>query len=121
MSLCNSLSDAPYQNPSMVLNGQGLIQHPFGDASCCDLGTMLYKDRVAASLVVCYVATSAPECSKNVQGSLHHQQVRRVRKLVGLTEIHLGSWNVASFTGKLRELVETSTRRRVKYLMHSRD
>jgi hypothetical protein len=67
MSLCNSLSDAPYQNPSMVLNGQGLIQHPFGDALCCDSGTMLCKDRVAASLVVCYVATSAPECSKNVQ------------------------------------------------------
>jgi hypothetical protein len=42
--------------------------------------------------------------------------VRRVRKLVEPTKIHLGSWNVGSLTGKLRELVDTTTRRRVNIL-----
>ena len=42
--------------------------------------------------------------------------MRRVRKLVEPTRIHLGSWNVGSLTGKLRELVDTVTRRRVNIL-----
>ena len=33
-----------------------------------------------------------------------------------LTWIRLGSWNVESLTGKLRELVDTATRRRVNIL-----
>ena len=40
----------------------------------------------------------------------------RVRKLVEPTRIRLGSWNVGSLTGKLRELVDTVTRRRVNIL-----
>ena len=42
--------------------------------------------------------------------------MRRVRKLVEPTRIRLGSWNVGSLTGKLRELVDTATRRRVNIL-----
>jgi exonuclease III len=42
--------------------------------------------------------------------------VRRVRKLVEPTRIRLGSWNVGSLTGKLRELVDTAVRRRVNIL-----
>ena len=42
--------------------------------------------------------------------------VRRVRKLVEPTRICLDSWNVGSLTGKLRELVNTATRRRVNIL-----
>ena len=38
------------------------------------------------------------------------------RKLVEPTRIRLGSWNVGSLTGKLRELVDTATRRRVNIL-----
>jgi hypothetical protein len=38
---CNPLSDAPYRNPGMVLNGQGPGRHPLGDASYLDLDTML--------------------------------------------------------------------------------
>ena len=53
----------------------------------------------------------------NEQGSSHlPRRVRRVRKLVEPTRIHLGSWNVGSFIGKLRELVDTSIRRRVNIL-----
>ena len=42
--------------------------------------------------------------------------MRRVRKLVEPTRIRLASWNVGSLTGKLRELVDTATRRRVNIL-----
>jgi hypothetical protein len=37
----NSLSDASYRNPGMMLNGQGPGRHPLGDASYLDLDTML--------------------------------------------------------------------------------
>ena len=53
----------------------------------------------------------------NEQGSSHlTRRVRRVRKLVEPTRIRLGSWNVGSLTGKLRELVDTAIRRRVNIL-----
>ena len=42
--------------------------------------------------------------------------MRRVRKLVEPTRIRLGSWNVGSLTGKLRELVDIAIRRRVNIL-----
>ena len=34
----NPLSDAPYWNPGMVLNGQRPGRHPLGDTPCRDLG-----------------------------------------------------------------------------------
>jgi hypothetical protein len=37
----NPLSDVPYRNPGMVLNGQGPGCHPLGDASYIDLKTVL--------------------------------------------------------------------------------
>ena len=62
-----------------------------------------------------------PGVVKNEQGSSHlSRQVRRVRKLVKPTRIRLDSWNVGSLIGKLRELVDTATRRR-EYIMRSRD
>ena len=42
--------------------------------------------------------------------------MRRVRKLVEPTSIHLGSWNVGSFIDKLRKLVDTATRSRINIL-----
>ena len=42
--------------------------------------------------------------------------MRRVRKLAEPTRIHIGSWNVGSITGKLRELVDAALRRRVNIL-----
>jgi hypothetical protein len=38
---CNPLSDTPYQNLGMMLNGQGLGHHPLGDAPYLDLDTVL--------------------------------------------------------------------------------
>jgi hypothetical protein len=53
----------------------------------------------------------------NEQGSLYlTRRVRGARKLVGESMIRLGSWNVESLTGKLRELVDTTIRRRVNIL-----
>jgi len=36
----NSLSDVPYPNPGMVLNGQGPGRHRLGDTPCHDLGML---------------------------------------------------------------------------------
>jgi hypothetical protein len=38
---CNPLSDALYQNPAMVLNGQGPGCHPLGGTSYFNLDTVL--------------------------------------------------------------------------------
>jgi hypothetical protein len=54
---------------------------------------------------------------KSEQGSSHFPQwARRIRKLVGPTRICLGSWNVGSLIGKLREVVDAAVRRRVNIL-----
>jgi hypothetical protein len=37
----NPLSDASYQNPGMMLNGQGSGRHPLGDVLYLDLDTVL--------------------------------------------------------------------------------
>ncbi|KAG2596598.1 hypothetical protein PVAP13_5KG171307, partial [Panicum virgatum] len=44
------------------------------------------------------------------------RRVRRVRKLAESIRIRIGSWNVGSLTGKLRELVDVAIRRRVNIL-----
>ena len=72
------------------------------------------KDRVVASSGAPHWC---PDVVQNEQGSSHLPRwVRRVRKLVEPTRIRLGSWNVGSLTGKLRELVDTAVRRRVNIL-----
>jgi hypothetical protein len=58
-----------------------------------------------------------PNIVSNEQRSSHlTRRVRGARKLVGESRIHLGSWNVGSLIGKLRELVDTRIRRRVNIL-----
>jgi hypothetical protein len=58
-----------------------------------------------------------PGVVANVQGSSHlSQQVREVRKLVEPTRIRVGSWNVGSLAGKLRELVDAASRMCVNIL-----
>jgi exonuclease III len=44
------------------------------------------------------------------------RRVRGAKKLVGESRIRLGSWNVGSLTDKLRELVDTTIKRRVDIL-----
>ena len=53
----------------------------------------------------------------NEQGSSHFlRRVQRARKLAEPTRIRIGSWNVGSLTGKLRELADVAIRRRVNIL-----
>ena len=112
----NPLSDAPYRNPGMVLNGQEPGRHPLGDAPCHDLG-MVSSKQGSGCRFLSGALHRRPGVVKNEQGSSHlSRRVRRVRKLVEPTRIHLGSWNVGSLTGKLRELVDTTIRRRVNIL-----
>jgi exonuclease III len=42
--------------------------------------------------------------------------MRRVRKLAEPNRLRVGTWNVGSLTGKLREIVDTIIRRRVNIL-----
>ena len=103
----NPLSDAPYRNPG---------RHPLGDASCRDLG-MVSSEQGSGRRFLSGALHRRPGVVKNEHGSSHlSRRVRKVRKLVEPTRIRLGSWNVGSLTGKLRELVDTMTRRRVNIL-----
>jgi hypothetical protein len=47
-------------------------------------------------------------------------RVRRVRNLAEPSRVCVGIWNVGSFTGKLREIVDTMIRRRVNILLLAR-
>ena len=105
---CNPLSDAPYRNLGMVLNEQGPGCHP-RDTPCRDLGTVS-SEQGSGRRILSGALYRRPGVVKNKQGSSHlSRRVRRVRKLVEPTRIRLGSWNVGSLTGKLRELVDTAT------------
>jgi hypothetical protein len=58
-----------------------------------------------------------PDVVSNEQEFSHlTRRVRGARKLVGESRIRLGSWNVGYLTGKLRELVDTTIRRRMNIL-----
>jgi hypothetical protein len=112
----NPLSDALHRNPGVVLNGQGPGRHPLRGASYRDPGTMI-SEQGSGRRSLCGALHLRPGVVKNEQGSSHFsRRVRRVRKLAEPTRIHLGSWNVGSLTGKLRELVDVAIRRRVNIL-----
>jgi hypothetical protein len=88
------LSGAPYWNPDMITSERGSNHHHLSDAlhRCSDVVS-------------------------NEQGSSHlTRRVRGARKLVGESRIRLGSWNIGSLTGKLRELVDTVIRRHINIL-----
>jgi exonuclease III len=54
---------------------------------------------------------------KSEQGSSHlSRRIRRIRKLAETSRVHVGTWNVGSLMGKLREVVDTMIRRRVNIL-----
>ncbi|PVH66038.1 hypothetical protein PAHAL_1G131300 [Panicum hallii] len=112
----NPLSDVLHRNPGVVLNGQGPGRHPLRGASYRDPGTMI-SEQGSGRRSLCGALHLRPGVVKNEQGSSHFsRRVRKVRKLAEPTRIHLGSWNVGSLTGKLRELVDVAIRRRVNIL-----
>jgi hypothetical protein len=112
----NPLSDAPYQNPGMVLNGQGMGRHPLGDAPYLDLDRVL-NEQGSGHRILSDALHHRPGVVKNEQGSSHlTQRMRRVSKLAEPSRLRVGTWNVGSLTGKLREIVDTMIRRRVNIL-----
>jgi hypothetical protein len=112
----NPLSDTLHRNQGVVLNGQGPGRHPLRGASYRDPGTMI-SEQGSGRRSLCGALHLHPGVVKNEQGSSHFsRRVRRVRKLAEPTRIRLGSWNLGSLTGKLRELVNVAIRRRVNIL-----
>jgi hypothetical protein len=112
----NPLSDAPYRNPGMVLNGQGPGRHPLGDAPYLDLHTVL-NEQGSGRRILSDTLHRRLGVVKNEQGSSHlTRRMRRVRKLAEPSRLRVVTWNVASLTGKLREIVDTMIRRRVNIL-----
>ena len=84
----NPLSDALYRGSDMVLNMQGLGRHSLSGALHRRPGVVISE-----------------------QGSSHFSRwMRGARKLVDDSRVRLGSWNVGSLTGKLREIVDTMIR-----------
>ncbi|KAG2587498.1 hypothetical protein PVAP13_5NG144843, partial [Panicum virgatum] len=91
----NPLSDALHRNPGVVINGQGPGRHPPKGASYHDLGMMI----------------SEQGSGRHLNGALHLRPGVG-KKLAEPIRIRIGSWNVGSLTGKLRELVDVAIRRR---------
>jgi hypothetical protein len=87
----NPLSDAPYRNPGMVLNGQVPGRHPLGDAPYLDLDTVL-NEQGSDRRILSDALHRRPGVVKNEQGSSHLTRwMRRVRKLA---DGHVGSTRV---------------------------
>jgi hypothetical protein len=104
------LSDAPYWNPNMVIREQGPGRHRLSGAPYWN-PNMVTSERGPDCHHLSYALHRRPDVVSNEQGSSH--LTRRVR---GASRIRLGSWNVGSLTGKLRELVDIAIRRRVNIL-----
>ena len=89
-----------------MISGQGPGRHPTNGASYRDLGTMI-SEQGSGRRNLSGALHLRLGVVKNEQGSLHFPRwVRRVKKLAEPTRIRIGSWNVGSLTGKLRELVD---------------
>ena len=113
----NPLSDAPYRNPDVVSNEQGPGRHPSSGALYPDLSAVPSEKLRSGCHSLCGTLHRRPGVVGNEQGSSHFtRRVRGVRKLAEPCRIRIGSWNVGSLTGKLRELVDTAIRRRVNIL-----
>jgi hypothetical protein len=112
----NPLSDAPYRNPGMVLNGQGLGRHPLDGAPYLNLDTVL-SEQGSSRHILSDALHHRLGVVKNEQGSSYlTRRMRRVRKLAEPSRVRVGTWNVGSLMGKLREIVDTMIRRRVNII-----
>jgi hypothetical protein len=87
----NPLSDAPYRNPCMVLNGQGSDRHPLGDAPYLDLD-MVLNEQGSDHRILSDALHRRPDVVKNEQGFLHlTRRMRRVRKLAEPSRLCVGT------------------------------
>jgi hypothetical protein len=87
----NPLSDVPYRNSGMVLNGQGPGRHPLGDAPYLDLDTVL-NEQGSSHRILSDVLHRRPGVVKNEQGSSHlTRRMRMVRKLAEPSRLRVGT------------------------------
>jgi hypothetical protein len=112
----NPLSDVSYRNSGMMLNGQEPSRHPLGDVPYLDLD-MVLNEQGSNRRILSDALHRRPCVVKNEQGSSHlTRRMRRVSKLAEPSRLRVGTWNIWSFTGKLREIVDTMIRQRVNIL-----
>jgi hypothetical protein len=87
----NPLSDAPYRNPGMVLNGQGPGRHSLGDAPYLDLDTVL-NEQASDRRILSDMLHHRPGVVKNEHRSSHlTRRMRRVRKLAEPSRLRVGT------------------------------
>jgi hypothetical protein len=97
----NSLSDASYRNPGIVLNGQGPGRHSLGDAPYLDLDTVL-SEQGSGRRILSDALYHRLGVVKHEQESSHlTRRMRMVSKLAEPSRVRVGTWNVGSLTGKL--------------------
>jgi hypothetical protein len=95
----------------MILNGQGSGRHPLGGTPYLDMDTVL-SEQVSGRRILSDALHHRPGIVKNEQESSHlTRRMRKVRKLAEHSRMRVGTWNVGSLTGKLREVVDTMIRR----------
>jgi hypothetical protein len=110
------LSDALYWNPDMVIREQGPGRHRLSGAPYWN-PNMVTSERGPDRHHLSDALHRRSDIVSNEQGSSHlTRRVRGAMKLVGESRIRLGSLNVGSLIGKLRELVDTAIRRCVNIL-----
>jgi hypothetical protein len=87
----NPLSDAPYRNPGMVLNGQGPNRYPLGGAPYLNLDTVL-SEQGSGHRILSDALHRRPGVVKNEQRSSHlTRRMRRVRKLAEPSRVRVGT------------------------------
>jgi hypothetical protein len=87
----NPLSDAPYRNPGIVLNGQGPGRHPLGDAPYLDLDTVL-NEQESGHRILSDALYRRSDVVKNKQGSSHlTRRMRRVKNLAEPSRLRVGT------------------------------
>jgi hypothetical protein len=77
----NSLNDASYQNPGMMLNGQGLGRHPLGDVSYLDLDTVLNEQKLCRRILSDALQRRTGVVKNEQEYSHLTQRMRSVSKL----------------------------------------
>jgi hypothetical protein len=91
-------------------------RYPLGGAPYLDLDTVL-SEQGSDRRILSDALHHRPGVVKNKQESSHlTRRMRRVRNLAEPSRMHVGTWNVGSLTGKLRDIVDTMIMRRVNIL-----
>jgi hypothetical protein len=105
-----------YRNLGIVLNEQSSGRYLIGGAPYLDLDTVL-SEQGSDRRILSDALHHRSGVVRNEQESSHlTRRMRRVRNLAEPSRMHVGTWNVGSFTGKLRDVVDTMIRRRVNIL-----